>query len=232
MNEKVKQAQETLLKLSALALKYLVNNFHYNSNEYANGKLEIGNLTDKLRITLNDFDKYHESQQDLIKGKDEYIAKLCNDRAELKAHEKELIKEQNRLFDLCKEQEKELNGVNDFRKHYKNYQDKLANNLKTINCMQEEQTTNYNLIEQLEDRNDRLVERLEKQKAELNDLREFAKIVATKGVAIGFIQLLEKENAGGVNEYNDYIGGDKKLYLTEAQFNLVKKVVEKNEKIN
>ena len=39
------------------------------------------------------------------KGKDEYIAKLCNDRAELKEHEKELIAEQHRLFDIAKEQE-------------------------------------------------------------------------------------------------------------------------------
>ena len=111
MNEKVKQAQETLLNLSGLALKYLVNNFHYNSNEYANGKLEIGNLTDKLRITLNDFDRYHESQQDLIKSKDEYIAKLCNDRAELK-------EEITELRDFAKEIAKlprflETNYIND-----------------------------------------------------------------------------------------------------------------------
>lgn len=82
MNEKVKQAQETLLKLSGLALKYLINNFNYENEEYLKLKQEIGNLTDKLRLALNDFDRYHESQQDLINGKDEYIAKLCNDRAE------------------------------------------------------------------------------------------------------------------------------------------------------
>lgn len=107
MNEKVKQAQETLLELSGLALKYLVNNFHYNSNEYANGKLEIGNLTDKLRLALNDFDRYYESQQDLIKGKDEYIAKLCNDRAELKEEIKRLDSQYKNIhntkvkFPLC-----------------------------------------------------------------------------------------------------------------------------------
>lgn len=34
--------------------------------------------------------KWKDSQQDLIKGKDEYIAKLCNDRAELKEEIKRL----------------------------------------------------------------------------------------------------------------------------------------------
>ena len=118
------------------------------------GSMTLNDLFgDNLKVIENALEerkkllKWKESQQDLIKGKDEYIAKLCNDRAELKA--------------------------------------------------------------------------------ELKELQEFAKIVATKGVAIGFIQLLEKENAGGVNEYNDYIGGDKNLYLTEAQFNFVKKVVER-----
>ena len=58
--------------------------------------------------------KWKDSQQDLIKGKDEHIAKLCNDRAELKEHEKELIAEQHRLFDLAKEQENELNELKEF----------------------------------------------------------------------------------------------------------------------
>lgn len=55
--------------------------------------------------------KWKNSQQDLIKGKDEYIAKLCNDRAELKEHEKELIAKQHRLFDIAKEQEEALNII-------------------------------------------------------------------------------------------------------------------------
>lgn len=66
----------------------------------------------------------------------------------------------------------ELNEVNDFRTHYKFYQEKLANNLKTINCMQEVTKTNHDLIWQLKDRNNMLVERLEKQKVELIKLRE------------------------------------------------------------
>ena len=64
----------------------------------------------------------------------------------------------------------ELKQVEDFKYHYDRYKKELANNLKTINCMQEEATTNYNLINSLEDRNDRLVERLEKQKAKLKEL--------------------------------------------------------------
>lgn len=80
------------------------------------------------------------------------------------------------------ELEKENEGVKDFKYHYDSYKTKLANNLKTINCMQEEATTNYNLIEQLEDRNDRVVERLEKQKAELKELREFKEFACNKGI--------------------------------------------------
>jgi len=93
MNEKVKQALENLK-----TIRFYVGACSEQVCEYFK----------QIEKTLNDFDKYHESQQDLIKGKDEYIAKLCNDRAELKEHENELIKEQNRLFDLCKEQEKAL----------------------------------------------------------------------------------------------------------------------------
>ena len=100
--------------------------------------------------------KWKNSQQDLIKGKDEYIAKLCNDRAELKEHEKELIAEQHRLFDLAKEQEEAL------------------------------------------------------------------KIIVKKGVAVGMRELKEV----GLKEYNDFIGS-KELELTQAEFDLVKKVVEK-----
>lgn len=100
--------------------------------------------------------KWKNSQQDLIKGKDEYIAKLCNDRAELKEHEKELIAEQHRLFDLAKEQEEAL------------------------------------------------------------------KIIVKKGVAVGMCELKEV----GLKEYNDFIGS-KELELTQAEFDLVKKVVEK-----
>ena len=100
--------------------------------------------------------KWKNSQQDLIKGKDEYIAKLCNDRAELKEHEKELIAEQHRLFDLAKEQEEAL------------------------------------------------------------------KIIVKKDVAVGMCELKEV----GLKEYNDFIGS-KELELTQAEFDLVKKVVEK-----
>lgn len=134
MNEKVKQALENVknIKVGSMVL-----------NDLFEEDLKV------IENALNDFDKYHESQQDLIKSKDEYIAKLCNDRAELK---------------------EELKKVEDFKYHYDRYKKELANKLKVINCMREEATTNYNLIYSLEDRNDRLVERLEKQKAKIKSL--------------------------------------------------------------
>lgn len=137
MSEKIKKAKESLEKL--------IEDVAIDSG------CAYPALYADIRAALNDFDKYYESQQDLIKSKDEYIAKLCNDRAELK---------------------EQLKQVEDFKYHYDRYKKELANNLKAINCMQEEETTNYNLILQLEDRNNKLVERLEKQKAELIKLRE------------------------------------------------------------
>lgn len=218
MNEELKQAQETLLELSSLALKYLVNNFHFLNEEYVERKSQIGNLTEKIKIALDNFYGYKDSQQDLIKGKDEYIAKLCNDRAELKEHEKELIAEQHRLFDLAKEQETELKQVEDFKYHYDRYKKELANNLKTINCMQEEATTNRNLIDSLEDRNDRLVERLEKQKAELNELREFARIMSRS---------VEVNEFGSTDAYYNTANVINKDTIVNEDVDLVKKVVEK-----
>ena len=119
MSEKIKKAKESLEKL--------IEDISIDSG------YSYPALYADIRIALDDFDKYHESQQDLIKGKDEYIAKLCNDRAELKEHEKDLIAEQHRLFDLAKEQENELNELREFAKsifkYCLNYQELLVNML-------------------------------------------------------------------------------------------------------
>ena len=58
-------------------------------------------------------------------------------------------------------------------------------------------------------------------------------IIIRKGVAVGFIQLLIDENAGGVNEYNSYIG-IKELFLTNREYNLIRKLIiyEKNQRNN
>lgn len=50
---------------------------------------------------------------------------------------------------------------------------------------------------------------------------EVLELIKKKSVAVGFIDLLVKEQLGGVNKYNDYIG-DKKMYLTEEEFDLIK----------
>jgi len=230
MNEKVKQALELLEYLRTSTLETDVDSMGglVQTNESC-----FENEINELKDIVKDFDKYHESQQDLIKGKDEYIAKLCCDRAELKEHEKELIKEHNRLFDLCKEQEKTIAQLTEADYYFETSMalDMLKENsnfalmyIDDIFCLVDTKDNKFEVIDNYHID----TENITKTKCqEINDLREFAKIVATKGVAIGFIQLLEKENAGGVNKYNDYIGGDKNFYLTEAQFNFVKKVVEK-----
>ena len=54
---------------------------------------------------------------------------------------------------------------------------------------------------------------------------EVLDLIKRKGIAVGIIQLLIKENCGGVKEYNDYIG-DKKLYLTEKEYKTIKEWLE------
>ena len=49
-------------------------------------------------------------------------------------------------------------------------------------------------------------------------------IIKKKGVAVDFIQLLVKENCGDVRVYNYYIG-NKKLYLTKEEYDLLKEVL-------
>lgn len=82
-------------------------------------------------------------------------------------------------------------------------------------------------LEQLEKAFETLSKNNEKAMKELS--KEIAKnrafeIIKEKGVAVGFIQLLINDNLGGVNEYNDFIG-DKKLYLTKEEFNLLKEIL-------
>ena len=67
MNEKIKKALENLKTIR----------FYVGACSE-----EVCDYFKQVEETLNDFDRCHESQQDLINGKDEYIAKLCNDRAE------------------------------------------------------------------------------------------------------------------------------------------------------
>ena len=55
---------------------------------------------------------------------------------------------------------------------------------------------------------------------------EILEILKRKGVSVGFIQLLIKENCGGVREYNDFIGGDKSLHLTANEYKKLKEWLE------
>lgn len=50
---------------------------------------------------------------------------------------------------------------------------------------------------------------------------ELLKLIIKKGVAVGMIQLLHSQNAGGVKEYNDYIGGDPALLLTPGEYDAI-----------
>jgi len=94
MNEKVKQALENLK-----TIRFYVGACSEQVCEYFK----------QIEETLNDFDKYHESQQDLIKGKDEHIAKLLEENKIRKTiiHDKE---------QLIVNVSKELNDLREFAK--------------------------------------------------------------------------------------------------------------------
>lgn len=115
MNEKIKKAfklfcEQYVKDLNRLENKEIAKDYFYNP------KYECGLQFDGKTVYIADILGAFDNMEELIKGKDEYIAKLCNDIAELKEHEKELIAEQHRLFDLAKEQENELKELKEFAK--------------------------------------------------------------------------------------------------------------------
>lgn len=59
---------------------------------------------------------------------------------------------------------------------------------------------------------------------------EVLEIIIKKGVAVGFIDMIIKTQLGGADEYNTFTI-NKKMYLTEEEFELLKEWLE-NEKIN
>ena len=50
--------------------------------------------------------------------------------------------------------------------------------------------------------------------------KELLNLIYRKGVAVGFILMMEKGHVGGVQEYNDFIGV-KELYLTEEEYTAI-----------
>lgn len=54
----------------------------------------------------------------------------------------------------------------------------------------------------------------------MNKKLKALEIIIKKGVAVGMLQLEEV----GLQEYNDFIG-DKKLYLTQEEYDLLKEVI-------
>lgn len=159
--------------------------------------------------------KWKDCQQDLIKGKDEYIAKLCNDRAELKEEIKRLDSQYKNIHNtkvkvpLCNI----LNGLSQKERHRV---------IEDIYYSQAERQDFYdNKIAKLEKEN-------KTQENELKKLKEFARIVSQKQVDIAMLKGLDNEK-----QYNAKIRINCNFHnydiymLTQAEFDLVKKVVEK-----
>lgn len=142
MNEKVKQAFKLLCE------QYVKDLNRYENKEIAkdyfyNPKYECGFKIDGKNVYFADILKAFDNMEELIKGKDEYIAKLCCDRAELKEHEKELIAEQHRLFDLAKEQENELKDLREFSKIVVKKRVDVYSILMTVSCIEYNERISY-----------------------------------------------------------------------------------------
>lgn len=189
MNEKIKQVFKKLCEnyvsdINQFKGKKIAQDYFYN-DEY-----EFEYRINGEWVATADILKAFDSMEELIKGKDEYIAKLCNDRAELKA-------ELKKIKDILAEYDFELK---DFREACLLLRQWRSENLCWIDY--------------------------EEQKIKLKELKEFARIVIEKDVKPSFI----KRNSLGT--YNNHIEWNYEeqadnYMLTQTEFELVKKVVEK-----
>ena len=89
MNEQIKKAfklfcEQYVKDLNRLENREIAKDYFYNP------KYECGLQFDGQTVYIADILKAFDNTEELIKGKDEYIAKLCNDRAELKEEIKRL----------------------------------------------------------------------------------------------------------------------------------------------
>ena len=74
------------------------------------------------------------------------------------------------LVEKYLELEKENEALKDYKMHYQIYQDKVAYLTSANKQLNEDCDTATRMIESLEDRNDRLVKRLERQKTKIKEL--------------------------------------------------------------
>ena len=195
MNEKVKQALELLEYLRTSTLETDVDSMGglVQTNESC-----FENEINELKDIVKDFDKYHESQQDLIKGKDEYIAKLCNDRAELKEEIKRLDNQYKNI-------------------HNTKVKIPLCNILNGLSRSEREKVIEDIYYSQAE-RQDFYDNKISKLENELTELREFAKVISRS---------VEVNELGSTDAYYNTANVINKDTIVNEDVTLVKKVVEK-----
>ena len=85
------------------------------------------------------------------------------------------------------------------------------------------------IVDRLQDSFDELQDTIDDQEKELSELQEFARIVSKKDLDIPVLMTLFRHNKLTLENYNQNCCGRglKQYELTQAEFNLVKKVVEK-----
>lgn len=156
------------------------------------------------------------------KGCEAALELIENELNEDEEYESELITEQHRLFDLANKQENELQKIKEQYKNIHNTKVKvpLYNILNGLSRAERERVIEDIYYSQAE--NDNKISKLEN---ELDVLQEFAKIIVEKYVNISVIICCVKYDVGGINFYNRNLSDEEKL--TQAEFDLVEKVVKK-----
>lgn len=184
-------------------------------------------MSEELKQAVENLKQLIPSKRGLDKYQTEYVEKI---EIDFKIVETELneSEQQNKIL------KEELDAVNDFRKHYKNHLEKIKNLTMANERLNYFSKHTDDEINTLHFRNNLLVERLEKQKAELNDLREFARIVVRKRVDVYSILMTVS-----CIEYNERISyyypslADKKylkkLLLNEEEWQFLKKMMRNEE---
>ena len=139
MNEKAKKITVTIEEYAN------VDETFKNIKNIKVGTMVLNDLFgDNLKVIENALEerkellKWKDSQQDLIKGKDEYIAKLCNDRAELKEENKHLKEARDDLTkDMAKysiEAREKLKELSDLREFARIINEKEIDIWLLMNC--------------------------------------------------------------------------------------------------
>ena len=205
MNEKIKQAFKLFCEQYVKDLNRYTNK-EIAKDHFYNPKYECGLQFDGQTVYIADILGAFDNMEELIKSKDEYIAKILNDNKILRNENKSLTKTISQLTEadyyfITSMALDMLKGNSNFALMY----------VDNIFCLVDTKDNSFDVI----DNYDIDTENIGKSKCqELNYLREFAKIMSSR-------RLINPRLKDSIMFY------DVEKRHSETEFDLVKKVVEK-----